>query len=157
MKDESYVHCSEHFGQQLIIGFGFFALIFTPFYFFATGLNIKRSMFSYDTLIFAVLLCIAVVLLRVGVMSLHRIIRIKEKITTAIDINAICIPTLVFTFVITEILLIQYQISNLIYSVLMLYGIFTTIIGSAFFMLAKRNKNIVSDTLKMSEKIEGTE
>ncbi|MBN1860631.1 MAG: cation:proton antiporter [Candidatus Thermoplasmatota archaeon] len=151
VKDESYVHCSEHFGQQLIIGFGFFALIFTPFYFFTTGLNIKRSMFSSDTLIFSVLICIAVVLLRIGVMSLHRIIRIKEKITTAIDINAMCVPTLVFTFVITEILLIQYQINTLLYSILMLYGIFTTIIGSAFFMLAKRNKNIVRGTIKISE------
>jgi hypothetical protein len=39
----------------------------------------------------------------------------------------------------------------------MLYGLFTTIIGSAFFMLGKRNKKIFNGTQKMSEKIEGTE
>jgi len=151
VKDESYEHCSEHFGQQLIIGFGFFALIFAPFYFFSVGLKIKSSMFVNDTLILAVLLCIVIVLLRIGIMSIHRIVRIKEKISTAIEINAMCIPTLVFTFVITEILLKQFQISDNIYSVLMLYGVFTTIIGTIFVLVALRNKNFLDNTIETTK------
>jgi Kef-type K+ transport system membrane component KefB len=148
VNEKSYEHFSEHYGQQLMIGFGFFALIFTPFYFFSVGLNIKRSMFAFDTLIVAVLLCIVIVLIRLGIMSLHRIIRIKEKISTAININAMCIPTLVFTFVITEILLKQFQINEAIYSVLMLYGVFTAIIGTAFFLFAMRNKNHFNNSIE---------
>ncbi|MBE3094334.1 MAG: cation:proton antiporter [Actinobacteria bacterium] len=157
VNDENYEHFSEHFGQQLMIGFWFFALIFTPFYFYSVGLNIKSSMFAFDTLIFAVLLCIVIVLFRIGIMSFHRIIRMKEKISTAIDINSMLIPALVFTFVITEILLKQFHINDVIYSVLMLYGVFTTIIGTAFFLLAMRNKNLLNntiETLKITEEKE---
>ncbi len=46
VKDESYEHCSEVFGQQLVIGFGCFVLIFSPFYFFSVGLKMKSAMFS---------------------------------------------------------------------------------------------------------------
>lgn len=148
VKNGSYENFSEHYGQQLIIGFGFFALIFAPFYFFSVGLNIKSSMFTIDILIVAVTLCVAIVLLRIGVMSLHRIIRIKEKFHTSMYISTMCIPTLVFTFVITEILLLQFQISSDIYSVLMLYGVFTTVIGTIFFLLASRNKNLINDTVQ---------
>lgn len=148
VKDGLYENFSEHHGQQLIIGFGFFALVFAPFYFFSVGLNIKGSMFAIDILIVAILLCIVIVLLRIGVMSLHRIIRIKEKLSTAMYINALCIPTLVFTFVITEILVVQFQISNDIYSVLMLYGIFTTVIGATFFLMVLRNKNLCENTIQ---------
>jgi len=148
VKDESYVHCSEHFGQQLIIGFGFFALIFAPFYFFSVGLNITSAMFAEDTLMVAVLLCVIIVILRVGIMSLHRIIRIKEKISNAIYINALCIPTLVFTFFITEILLIKFQISDVIYSSLMLYGVFTTVIGTAFFLVTFRKKKLLNNAIE---------
>ena len=141
VKDESYEHCSEHFGQQLIIGFGFFVLIFAPFYFFSVGLNITRAMLAPDRLIIAVMLCVVIVLLRISIMSLHRIIRIKEKIFNAVYINALCVPTLVFTFVVTDILLKQFQISTVTYSVLMLYGVLTTIIGTAFFLLAYQKKS----------------
>jgi len=148
VKDESYVHCSEHFGQQLIIGFGFFALIFAPFYFFSVGLNITSAMFVDDVLMVAALLCLIIVLLRVGIMSLHRIVRIKEKISNAIYINALCIPTLVFTFVVTDILLIQFQISDVLYNSLMLYGFFTTIIGTAFFLMTLRKKKLINTTIE---------
>jgi len=157
VKDEAYEHISEHVGQQLIIGFGFFALIFAPFYFFSVGLKINSSMFAFNTLILAVLLCIVIVLIRVSIMSFHRVIRIKEKISTAIDINAMCIPTLVFTFVITDILLKQFQINDVIYSVLMLYGVFTTIIGTAFFLLMIRNKSLLNNAIETSDKTEEKE
>jgi len=152
VQDESYEHLSEYFGQQLVVGFGFFSLIFAPFYFFSVGLNIKSSMFTVGTLIVAILLCIVIVFLRLSIMSLHRIIRIKENIFTAIDINAMCIPTLVFTFVITEILLLQFQISDDIYSILMLYGVFTTIIGATFFLLSERQKKISNDKKEQPRK-----
>jgi Kef-type K+ transport system membrane component KefB len=157
VKDECYEHVSEHFGKQLMIGFGFFALIFAPFYFFSVGLKIKSSMFVYDTLILAIFLCVVIVLIRVGIMSVHRIIRIKEKISTAIDINAMCIPTLVFTFVITEILVKQFQIDTVIYSVLMLYGVFTALIGTVFFLIGTRGKAPMQHSIEMSIPVDAEE
>ncbi len=143
VRDESYEHCSEIFGQQLVIGFGYFTLIFAPFYFFSVGLNMKSSMFSSDTLLLAVLICLIIVLLRISIMSIHRIVRIKEKISKAITINALCIPTLVFTFVITDILVKQYQITESIYNVLMLYGVFTSIFGTFFVLVALRKSHLI--------------
>lgn len=146
VKDESYEHCSEIFGQQIIIGFGYFMLIFAPFYFFSVGLKMKSSMFSSDMLLLAIVICIIIVILRIGIMSIHRIIQIKEKISTAITINALCIPTLVFTFVITDILIKNYQIGETIYNVLMLYGVFTSIFGTAFLLIAVRKKHLPRQT-----------
>lgn len=69
-------------------------------------------------------------------MSIHRIIHIKEKITTAIAINAMCIPTLFLRSLSLKYLLTQFQINENIFNVLMLYGVFTTIIGTTFFLFA---------------------
>jgi len=146
VKDESYEHCSEVFGQQIIIGFGYFVLIFAPFYFFSVGLKMKSSMFSFDTLYLAVVICIIIVIVRIGIMSAHRIVRMKEKISTALSINALCIPTLVFTFVITDILLKQFLIGDRIYNVLMLYGVFTSIVGTAVLLLTLRKKRLLQDS-----------
>jgi Kef-type K+ transport system membrane component KefB len=140
IQEREYDHLSEPVGKQLIIGFGFFALIFAPFYFFTVGLSIKSSMFAFDTLILAILLCISIVLFRLAITSGHRMIRIKENISTAIQTSAMIIPTLVFTFVIAEILLKQFQVNFKIYSILMLYGLFTAIIGTAFFLKVLHNK-----------------
>jgi Kef-type K+ transport system membrane component KefB len=140
VKDKLYEHFSENLGRQLMIGFGFFMLIFSPFYFFSVGLNIKGSMFVSDTLFLAVILCVAIVVLRVSVNSVHRIVRIKEKLSHAITINAMCIPTLVFTFVVTDILVRQFHIDTRLYGALMLFGIFTTVFGTVFFLVALRHK-----------------
>jgi len=90
-------------------------------------------------------------------MSVHRIIQIKEKISTAININAMCIPTLVFTFVITEILVKQFQINNVIYTVLMIYGVFTALIGSAFFLVGTRNKSPMQNSIEIPIPVEAEE
>jgi hypothetical protein len=108
----------------------------------------KSSMFSSDMLLLAIVICIIIVILRIGIMSIHRIIQIKEKISTAITINALCIPTLVFTFVITDILLKNFQIGETIYNVLMLYGVFTSIFGTAFLLIAVRKKHLPRQTIE---------
>ncbi|KYK24531.1 hypothetical protein AYK25_06145 [Thermoplasmatales archaeon SM1-50] len=154
VRDESYEHCSEIFGQQLVIGFGYFTLIFAPFYFFSVGLNMKSSMFSSDTLLLAVLICLIIVLLRISIISIHRIVRIKEKISKAITINALCIPTLVFTFVITDILVKQYQITESIYNVLMLYGVFTSIFGTFFVLVALRKSHLIQHQSQTTTSLE---
>lgn len=146
VKDESYEHCSEVFGQQIMIGFGYFVLIFAPFFFFSVGLKMKSSMFSFDTLLLAVVICIIIVIVRIGIMSVHRIVRMKEKNSTALSIYALCVPTLVFTFVITDILLKQFQISDMIYNVLMLYGVFTSVVGTAVLLLTIRKKRLLQDS-----------
>jgi Kef-type K+ transport system membrane component KefB len=151
VKDESYEHCSEVFGQQIIIGFGYFVLIFAPFYFFSVGLRMKSSMFSFDTLFLAVTICIIIVIVRIGIMSVHRIVRMKEKISTALSINALCIPTLVFTFVITDILLKQFLIGENIYNVLMLYGVFTSVVGTAVLLLTIRKKRLLQGSKETTE------
>lgn len=151
VKDESYEHCSEVFGQQIIIGFGYFVLIFAPFYFFSVGLRMKSSMFSFDTLFLAVTICIIIVIVRIGIMSVHRIVRMKEKISTALSINALCIPTLVFTFVITDILLKQFLIGDMIYNVLMLYGVFTSVVGTAVLLFTIRKKRLLQGSKETTE------
>lgn len=151
VKDESYEHCSEVFGQQIIIGFGYFVLIFAPFYFFSVGLRMKSSMFSFDTLFLAVIICIIIVIVRIGIMSVHRIVRMKEKISTALSINALCIPTLVFTFVITDILLKQFLIGDMIYNVLMLYGVFTSVVGTAVLLFTIRKKRLLQGSKETTE------
>lgn len=151
VKDESYEHCSEVFGQQIIIGFGYFVLIFAPFYFFSVGLKMKSSMFTFDTLFLAVIICIIIVIVRIGIMSVHRIVRMKEKISTALSINALCVPTLVFTFVITDILLKQFLIGDMIYNVLMLYGVFTSVVGTAVLLFTIRKKRLLQGSKETTE------
>ncbi|MFH1210147.1 MAG: cation:proton antiporter [archaeon] len=129
VKDSEYKHINRNRGKQIIEGFGFFALVFIPFYFFKIGLKINPEMLSITNIIYAIVLCLIISLIRVLLTSLHRVYRIGEKASKAIKMSSMLLPTLVFTFVITEIINLEFNINYYLFSILMLYGILTAIIS----------------------------
>lgn len=127
--DDEYVHITGHKAKQIMVGFGFFSLVFAPFYFFAVGLNITKDLFTLENIFISLLFCLLISLLRIGFMSFHRISRIKEKFGRAARISSMILPTLVFTFVIADILNSQFGIGQNVYGLLLLYGLLTAILS----------------------------
>ena len=129
--DKQYAHITHDRGRQIKEGFGFFALTFIPFYFFSVGLRIDKSMLAMATVALAVALCASISWLRILLISLHRFLRIREGFRHSTQIASAMIPTLVFTFVIAELLLENFGISHDMFSALMLYGVLTAIASIA--------------------------
>ncbi|MGV8172368.1 MAG: cation:proton antiporter [Candidatus Woesearchaeota archaeon] len=129
IKDHKYQAVTEDRGKQIISGFGLFATVFVPFYFFSVGLSIQKDMFSWYTVLIALALCLIISLIRTISITIQRIIKIHEKFKEAVHTSNILIPTLVFTFVISDILYKEYNLSHQIYSILMLYGVMTGILS----------------------------
>lgn len=140
-KDNKYRAVTEDKGKQIIEGFGFFASVFVPFYFFSVGLQIKLNMFSWYTVLIALALCLIISLIRTMAVTILRTAKIGEKFSDAVRISNILMPTLVFTFVISEILYQEYDITYQVYAILMIYGVMTGILSFIVnTILANKNK-----------------
>ncbi len=111
--------------EKITESFGFFTIVFAPFYFFTIGLKLNMDVFTLNNILIAGTLCFSIVILRVLLMLLHRMARMDENLFNSLRISATVIPTLVFSFVIAEILLNQFNISQNTYYILMLYGVFS--------------------------------
>jgi Kef-type K+ transport system membrane component KefB len=127
--DKKYTHITPSKGKQIIVGFNFFVLTFTPFFFFVTGLKINTDAFQLHNLLFAFLMAVLISLIKIVITSLHRTISFKEKFSKSSAISVWLTPTLVFTFVIADILKSYFIISVEIYNTLLLYGLFTALIS----------------------------
>ncbi len=117
MSSEKMVDALESFGS-----------VFIPFYFFRAGTEIARDQLSFTSLGAALLLLIALVPIRIGVIALHRKIAHSEDFAAARRVGAALVPTLVFTLVIVEILHTDYAISDTLAGALVLYTVINTTI-----------------------------
>ncbi|MFH1174374.1 MAG: cation:proton antiporter [archaeon] len=135
VKDKEYASISHIEGKNIISSFGFFALTFVPFYFYSVGLHMALADMTLIAFAIAAGLCIVLLLLRSGLMFLHRRFRLKESPLASARISVVVMPTLVFTFVLAELLYSQFGISSQLFTVLMVYGVFTAIFS---LVLARR-------------------
>ena len=132
VKDEGYIDVSSSKGKQIVVGFGFFSLVFAPFFFYTTGLSIKPEIFTWTTLGLALLFGLAIAGIRILIIAAHRMFRVREKFPKAARISAKMLPTLVFTFVISEMLVENFGIDSQLFNTLMIYGILTALISLGF-------------------------
>lgn len=141
VEDYRYTHINEEKGKQIMASFNMFAITFIPFYFFSVGLKLNQGIFTWNNVTLALILLFTMSLVRILPTTLHRILRKKETFLEAFKINSRLIPTLVFTFVIAEILIKEFPSIEPFYGCLMLYGIFSAILAMILFFLTSHNKH----------------
>lgn len=103
-----------------------FGSVFIPFYFFHAGQGILAEHISWRAIAAGVLLVAVLVPLRVGVISFHRKIALKEAFEASRRIGSAMIPTLVFTLVLVEILLDRFDVSPIVAGALVFYTVANT-------------------------------
>ena len=115
MSSERMVNALEAFGS-----------VFIPFYFFHAGTEIARDQLTWKALLLGIAFTVAVVPIRVGVVTLHRRFVLGEHYTDARRVASALVPTLVFTLVIVAILHEHFNLPNDLAGALVLYTILNT-------------------------------
>lgn len=140
VNNPDHKHINRSTGRQILEGFNFFAMIFIPFYFFKVGLQINSEVLTLWNIVIGVSLSAVISFVRLLLMTWHRKIRARESIMTASRVSSFILPTLVFTFVIAEILQKSYEISEALFGTLFIYGVMTALIsmGAVWFIERKR-------------------
>jgi Kef-type K+ transport system membrane component KefB len=115
MSSEKMVDALESFGS-----------VFIPFYFFYAGTEIQSGHLEAKALIAGAALVVALVPLRVAVISLHRKLTLNESFANSRRVASAMIPTLVFTLVIVGILRERYALSPTFAGALVIYTVVNT-------------------------------
>jgi Kef-type K+ transport system membrane component KefB len=115
MSSEKMVDALESFGS-----------VFIPFYFFHAGTGIVSDLISWRAFAVGALLVLALVPLRIGLISLHRKVALRESFASSRRIGSAMVPTLVFTLVILGILVDRFSLSATIAGALVFYTVVNT-------------------------------
>jgi Kef-type K+ transport system membrane component KefB len=110
-----------------------FASIFVPFYFFHTGLELRREDLSAAALLYGAFFLILGLPLRILLVAAHRKLRFGESLRDGLRVAVPLLPTLVFTLVIAEILRERFAAPPEIFGGLIVYALVNTAIPSLFF------------------------
>lgn len=105
-----------------------FASLFVPFYFLHAGLPLRKEDFSLGALRMGAAFLATALPLRVGVIALHRWLRLGESLATGLRVGASVLPTLVFTLVLAEILRERFAVPAEVFGGLIIYAVVNTII-----------------------------
>lgn len=81
-----------------------FASFFVPFYFFKAGQGVSPEELDLSSLLMGLALLLVCVTLRLGEVSLHRWLALREPRRVSLRIGVALLPTLVFTLVMADIL-----------------------------------------------------
>ena len=107
-----------------------FASFFVPFYFFYSGMTVPSETFVLDALWLGLIISAILIPLRIGSITLQRVLIQKDNIKTASNVSIALTPTLIFTLVLATILHERYGISEVLFGALLVYAALTTIIPS---------------------------
>ena len=107
-----------------------FASFFVPFYFFYSGMTVPSETFVLDALWLGLIISAILIPLRIGSITLQRLLIQKDNIKTASNVSIALTPTLIFTLVLATILHERYGISEVLFGALLVYAALTTIIPS---------------------------
>jgi Kef-type K+ transport system membrane component KefB len=105
-----------------------FAALFVPFYFFHAGLEIEREAASLGALAYGLAFTAVAVPVRLGLVVVHRGLRLRERPAESARIGVPMLPTTVFTLVLAEILRDQFQVAPAIFGGLVVYTFLNTIV-----------------------------
>jgi Kef-type K+ transport system membrane component KefB len=107
-----------------------FASFFVPFYFFYSGMTVPSETFVLNALWLGLIISAILIPLRIGSITLQRVLIQKDNIKTASNVSIALTPTLIFTLVLATILHERYGISEVLFGALLVYAALTTIIPS---------------------------
>ncbi len=112
--------------EKIVDALEAFGSVFIPFYFFHAGTEILAEHLSWSALAIGMLLVAVLVPLRIGVISLHRKVALRERFITSRRVGSALIPTLVFTLVILGILVDRFDLSPALAGALVFYTVVNT-------------------------------
>lgn len=109
-----------------------FASFFVPFYFFYSGMKVPEAALQWQSLALALGLSMtaAVLPLRVGIVTLQRVIVHRDSASSSFRVAIALAPTLIFTLVIANILHERFGISDVLFGGLLVYAALSTILPS---------------------------
>ncbi|MFH1630858.1 MAG: cation:proton antiporter [Candidatus Aenigmatarchaeota archaeon] len=120
-------------------GFSFFSQVFAPFYFFSVGLMLSLNILTVEAAAIAIAFVVGATAVRFTLVLKHRRWKMKETYNRSFNIAVMTMPTIVFTFVIADILHKSFGISDTMFGALLLYGIMTAIVPLILMKKAKGN------------------
>lgn len=110
-----------------------FASFFVPFYFFYSGMKVPEGALQWQSLWIGLVITAAVLPLRVGSITMQRILLHGDPARTAFRVAVALTPTLIFTLVLATILHERFAISDSLFGGLLVYAAFSTILPSFVF------------------------
>ena len=105
-----------------------FASFFVPFYFFHAGLGLRRDDLTLSAAALGLVLVLLFVPFRVALVAVHRRLALREPLRRGARIGIAMAPTLVFTFVLADILRERFALSSLLFGALIVYTLTNTLI-----------------------------
>lgn len=112
-----------------------FASFFIPFYFFHSGMEVPEGALQLESLWIGLTITAIVLPLRVGTITLQRVLVHRDGLKSSFYVSVALAPTLIFTLVLARILHERYGISDTLFGGLLLYAGLSTILPS--FILSK--------------------
>ncbi len=107
-----------------------FASFFVPFYFFYSGMKVPEAALQWQSLALGLSMTAAVLPLRVGIVTLQRVIVHRDSASSSFRVAIALAPTLIFTLVIANILHERFGISDVLFGGLLVYAALSTILPS---------------------------
>jgi len=105
-----------------------FASFFVPFYFFHAGQFISHDELTFPVLFTGLALLMILVPVRLGEVTLHRWVALRERPEKSLRIGVALLPTLVFTLVIVDILRARPGVPPVLLGALVLYTTLITLL-----------------------------
>ncbi len=121
--------------DRLIIGIELFASFFVPFYFFKAGLHLKREYLTFHSILLGLGFVALVVPLRIGVTAYYRNRVLSEPFGQGVRVGLSLVPTLVFTFVLADILHERFGLPDHLFGALVIFALVNTALPGFFLRL----------------------
>jgi Kef-type K+ transport system membrane component KefB len=118
----------EFASERLLIGIELFASFFIPFYFFKAGLHLSTELFTLKGVALGLAFVVIAVPLRVATVAVFRRFALDENIRDSARVGLSLVPTLVFTFVLADILRERYALPDHLFGALTIFALVNTAI-----------------------------
>jgi Kef-type K+ transport system membrane component KefB len=117
--------------SEALTAFRFFSAFFVPFFFFLIGVRLTPEALTRKAALFACLLFVVAVPLRIALTMLHRRVGLAERWREALSVGLLLIPTTVFALAVAELLREQFGVAPWVYGGLVMYGAATGLVPLA--------------------------
>jgi len=110
-----------------------FATFFIPFYFFVAGTKFPEEALTVDAIVLGTLLLVIVTPIRWLLVWFERRLTHDESQFSSLKVSIALTPTLLFTLVISEVLLDRGGITSVVYGALVTYAVLNTVLPTLLF------------------------
>ena len=119
-------HVTNAHSERMFHGMNFLATLFIPFFFFSVGLDFQRSFFQWQIILAAFVVFLVVSIVRILMFSTLQTLRTK-RFKNELRMSTALLPTLLFTFIIADLLFKANRISGTLFALLIWYAVFTSL------------------------------